>query len=264
LTTATKTRSAALREIQFSEPAGDAKPRRHPPQDVRREQGWLIVEGPALTPEDRSSGMLGHAGLWRPDSSHRLFEVPLWTIEGAADPDEGSEREAALVRECVAWALATASGAPPAAWEAPDVDRVRGWMPEGASTVLVGGDAYECVVERTADRLALRTPLALDVCETLSPARRAWLELYLSEARRWRMVRLGEDRRARCLWAEVDLSGAPDAALSLLIPAALDALRWVVSWAAKTASVIASGTLVEALEEAPHRAEPGKGVGHVG
>jgi hypothetical protein len=85
-------------------------------------------------------------------------------------------------------------------------------------------------------RLAVRFPLVYQTSGQLSAARRSWLQATLAEAQnRWMMARVGyrsadSDQAMPAICAELDLTGAPEAALECLLKTGVDGLRWVVSW----------------------------------
>ncbi|MHC4415955.1 MAG: hypothetical protein ACYS0G_11785 [Planctomycetota bacterium] len=232
---------------------------------VSVDRGWLCVQsGRATRSADPLRGMVGRPGLWRwvDDGSgwcRQVFELPhvAWADRAADDTTGDRPRPGGA---CIDWAVATAAGAPPQGFSPPPPAHVEQLIPEGSKAVCAGEIVRACEVVSAPGRLALRCPLVSSIPDDLPEPRREWLEATILDAQRfWRMVRVGIDGEPPSVVAEVDLTGAPVAILGSLVPAAVDALRWVVAWAAKTAAVIVSDVESKALAVGPVRAKPGKG-----
>jgi NAD(P)H-hydrate repair Nnr-like enzyme with NAD(P)H-hydrate dehydratase domain len=89
----------------------------------------------------------------------------------------------------------------------------------------------------------------------LSPQRRACLDRLLADIQnRSRLVRMVEretSEKGRSILAEVDLSGAPRFAVSLLLRIGLDAVRHVVSQNISAAELLADPAVTSTVWEFP-------------
>ncbi len=188
------------------------------PLETRREGGWTSLILPAGAGE--GVGALGTPGLWRRSGREGdplvVFDLP---------PLVGESQRGAWID----WAVATAAGRLPEGWTSPDRATLTecGLRPE---RLVARSDASTSLGELSVEehRLALGFSLGT-IPDDLPRTRRAWLAALVEDARsHWRLVRLESDRRR--VRAELDLSGAPHAALPSLLPYALDALRQVVEW----------------------------------
>ena len=226
---------------------------------------WACVHGVRRTrPGDLLSGQLGAPALWKrvADGSRarRVFDLPLHSLRGteALDLlDDGEDAARPPLQAALAWALDTAHGAVPAGWRAPARAEVAALVPARALTVRCGRFARQGELDVGPGRLAVRFPILPRVPDDLPGPRARWLRRLLLDAHnRWRLVRVGFARQAGAVsaQAEVDLSGAPHAALEGLLDAALAALRHVVSWAVAPASfLVDTSTDCRALDARPAR-----------
>jgi hypothetical protein len=154
------------------------------------------------------------------------------------------------MRACVQWALATESGEAPAGWQPPPREEIESWVPADRLTVQAGPLVRQGQLVCAPERLALRFALVHSIPAGLPEARREWLEEALAEAQdRWRLVRVGLTADGAAALAEVDFTGCPRAALEVLFPTGLDALRWVVAGLVNVADFLAdAGASCRALE----------------
>ena len=187
----------------------------------------------------RHGAQLGDPGLWR-EQGRRVFELPPWLMGKGPwlVPDVEPE---ALRRDVLRWAITTADGSRVAGWSPPAVEEVKAWLPEQGLTVQAGALARQGKLIHEPDRLALVFDLA-PAAPQLDADRRHWLHEVLTDAQaRWRLARVGltDDGAVQ---AEVDLTGAPHAALEPLFRMALDALRWVVGWLLESVHFLVQGT----------------------
>jgi hypothetical protein len=200
-------------------------------------------------------GQLGRPGLWKPlpggGRPLSVFDLPHAALTAAADADE-DEEAAAPFEACLAWALATAEGRVPDGWAPPPRSEVESWLPPGGLTLQVGPFVRQGTLAHGPDRLALTFPVLPRIPDDLPESRRAWLAALLLDAQTWRLVRVGltDAPGHRAAYAEVDLTGAPAAALECLMRTGLGALRWVVQWLVGPAAFLADGARAcRALEE---------------
>jgi hypothetical protein len=215
---------------------------------------WLLLHagGPA------SVGALGACGPWRSVRDDRVggvaCELPLRAcLRGAAD-GEGDPLPA-----CLAWARgALLNGDALGGWRAPPAEDLAGWSGDPRLTVRAGALLAQGGLLREDQRVALRFPLIARVPETLPRPRRAWLAALLTDARqRWRLARIGVVRSRRAVAAEVDLTGAPHAALDDLLAASLAALTNLVEWVLPPLGVILDPSVrSRTLDRSPSRALP--------
>lgn len=264
-----------LAELGFS-PGPRPGVYRGPGVALREDGGWPVLAAPAAAarPQDLLVGQLGGPGLWKtvprrspkgaarngaPVAAERVFQLPPGLLPLVQNEPPAETWDADLVRDVLTWALATAGGRAPSGWTAPPPaalwDLLAGRGEDGgpraapALTVSAGPCARQASLVREDARLALVCPVVSAIPEGLSPPRRAALEgLLLDAHRRWPLVRVGlatdssgatgsggAGGEAR---AEVDLTGAPLAALERLLAAAADALRWVVAWIVRSAELV--------------------------
>jgi hypothetical protein len=203
-------------------------------------RGWVALESAKPLPDANPlRGQLSRPGLWklvRGDGVRRIFELPEAALS-AEEPDDAEETSS--LRACVRWALDTDSGEIPAGWQPPPREEVETWLPVSRLIVQTGPAVRQGELVHSPERLAVRFALVHSIPEELNEGRRAWLEEVLAEAQdRWRMVRVGLTAGSAAL-AEVDFTGCPRAALEVLFPTGLDALRWVVEGLVKVADFLA-------------------------
>ena len=207
---------------------------------LRPTRRWLVFATSAKSSVDPLRDSLGKPGLWKPHTAGatREFHLPLAVL----GPGGLNEAGAGVLRACTDWAMHAARGKLPDGWTSPPRDALEKSLPDGGLTVESGPLVRQGQLIRADDRLALSFPIVPAVSATLPESRRAWLErLMLDALARWRLVRVGWRGAAErpALEAEVDLSGAPHDVLEILMPIALDALRWVVEWLLWPANLLA-------------------------
>ena len=227
---------------------------------VADEWGLLAVT-PRRPPPDPLRGQLGAPGLWRwiVDSKG---ERPRKTFDVTA-PILGGALADGLFRQAVAWALVTMTGERTDGWSPPPKEELEESIPEHGLTVRAGPLVRQGVLLDGPDHLAIRFPIVSAPPAGLSGARKRWLQALLIDAQsRWRLIRIGTDAEG-AVHAEVDLTGAPHAALDHLLRVGLDALRWCVPWIAKPADFLVHEEKVPRAFEvcsprAPARSQGGK------
>jgi hypothetical protein len=199
---------------------------------------------------------LGRPGLWKYATDaqckplRRVFELPPSLLRRA-------ETDADSFEHLAGWALATADGEADDAWSPPPKEEVDSWLPDGALTLQAGAMARQGTLIREDRRLALGFPILSEVPSDLPAARVQWVrELLIDGQNRWRLVRIGlsPDAEAR---AEVDLTGAPHAALRELVQTGLEALRLVVASIVESADFLVNGAAgCRAVEVGPTGRSP--------
>ena len=202
----------------------------------------------------RNGGQLGDPGLWRDQGlgrggetrravcprGRRVFELPPWLMGKGPWLVPAVEPEV-LRCEVLRWALTTADGSRVAGWCPPPEQEVKVWLSEQGLTVQAGALARQGKLIHEPDRLALAFDL-VPAAPQLDADRRHWLrEVLIDAQRRWRLARVGLTDSGT-VRAEVDLTGAPHAALEPLFRMALDALRWVVGWLLESVHFLVQGT----------------------
>ncbi len=192
-----------------------------------------------------NGAQLGDPGLWREQGKRggrprRVFELPPWLM--GKGPWLVPDVEPEVLRcDVLRWALTTADGSRVAGWTPPAVEEVKTWLPEQGLTVQAGALARQGKLIHEPDRLALAFDLA-PAAPQLDADRRHWLhEVLIDAQRRWRLARVGLTDSGT-VRAEVDLTGAPHAALGPLFRMALEALRWVVGWLLESVHFLVQGT----------------------
>lgn len=213
------------------------------------EAGWGILRAEwRPQPEDHLRGQLGRPGLWKSCGDATSAEAqPICELPPAllavADPRGQGEEGAWLMRDTLAWGLATAAGEPLAGWELPDANLVAACLPPEYLTVQVGPVLRQISVENEPGLLALRCGLLPHLPDDLSPQRRGWLaELLRDGHNRWRLVRIGITPDDTVV-AEVDLSGAPPDALEPLLKTGLEALRYAVEGLVRATDFLADSSV---------------------
>jgi hypothetical protein len=222
-------------------PSGDGAVCRNGEIRFRVRSGWGTFESHGTEHRGGLLGPpLGRAGLWRDTVDGQgkkvlsVFELPPSVLARAGKDAEG-------FAELAAWAMSTAGGKVARSWSPPDRQELERWLPDGALTLQVGAVARQGTVLREDRRLALRFPVVAKIPEDLPAARKEWLtELLVDGQCRWRLVRIGLTDRSE-VQAEVDLTGAPRAALAELMLVGLDALRIVVSSLVEPADFLING-----------------------
>ena len=113
--------------------------------------------------------------------------------------------------------------------------------------------AGKALVEHVTDTaLRLVFPILSVLPADLPPHRQKWLNQVLLEAQSgWRMVRVAfaGNPQQKSVIAEVDLTGAPLAALEPLLKCAVDGLHHVVRWSAGSVTAIANEPPCELLDQ---------------
>ena len=198
----------------------------------------------------RKGAQLGDPGLWREQGTlavsvggkktRRVFELPPWLM-GKGPWLVPDVEPGALRREVLRWAITTAAGSRVEGWSPPAAKEVKAWLPKQGLTVQAHALARQGKLIHEPHRLAVVFVLA-PAAPQLDADRRYWLHELLTDAQaRWRLARIGltDDGAVQ---AEVDLTGAPHAALEPLFRMALDALRWVVGWLLESVQWLVQGT----------------------
>lgn len=211
---------------------------------LRSEGDWLAIVDPAPVRDDPLPCRPGGAGPWRvvPDGPGlaRVCDLPL--LHGVQE---------ALPR-LLEWAAATRDGEVPAGWTPPPREDLDGGSASARLRVRAGAHLARGELVCAPGRLALVFAELASVPADLAPARRAWLEALLLDAqRRWHLVRLGLDARAR-VRAEVDLSGVPAPWARPFVQLSLAALARAVEWVLPSvAFLVDPGAPSGALERPP-------------
>jgi len=241
---------------------------RHRGLRVAFDRRWVTVRTkaePKADPEaEMLRGRLGRPGLWKmvvpqkPKRARREFHLPLAAIEGGdARADDRAEADDPL-RACLDWAAATVEGDVPDGWTSPPREQVEAWIPSRGLVIQSGPLLRQGSLIHGPTRLALSFPLAGELSDEISPARRDWLGRVLADAQsRWRMVRVGMEGAPQRpeVRAEVDLTGAPHCVLEALVPIGLDAVRWVVSWSLWSVAFLTDARVTCRAWEAAQRKE---------
>jgi hypothetical protein len=191
---------------------------------------------------------LGAPGPWRVVEADRaLAELsPVWL---AAD-DRAAARAALL-----AWAVATVDGELSLDAPHPPEELVAAVTAEQGLTIEAAGRLVVARVRSDGPRLALSAALGR-VEPGLPAARAAWLQEVLADGRRrWRLVRCGVDADTGEVLTEIDLSGAPAAALEDLLRHGLAALRHVSAWLLPGVALCLDRALPSALLDHPPAGE---------
>lgn len=208
---------------------------------------WTI-SAPAKSDEKLLEGQLGKPGLWKLVDRHsgRGDDEPGWefhlpaAIVNSSDllenPADESGADGDMLAACLTWAETSFAEEVNSAWLPPTTAQLEKWIGKDRLTVQAGPIVRQAVVVNDRRRLAVRFPLVYQTSGQLSAARRSWLQATLAEAQnRWMMARVGyrsadSDQAMPAICAELDLTGAPEAALECLLKTGVDGLRWVVSW----------------------------------
>ena len=255
---------AVLVELGFTA-AGDSQIYSHPGSSVARlgqvseyqpdaivfdvKAGWGALRAEwRPQPQELLHEQLGQPGLWKTRVDgiayevQPIFEVPP-TILAVADPRSQGEEGAWLMRDTLAWGLATAGGKPATDWELPARHLVDACLPQEHLTVQVGHVLRQISVVYEPDHLALSCTLLPRLPGDLPPGRSRWLEELLLEGHnRWKLVRIGVAPDDVVL-AEVDLTGVPASVLDPLLRTGLEALRYAVGGLVQAADFLADGSV---------------------
>jgi hypothetical protein len=214
---------------------------------ARLDAGWLTLRVPSAFSAAGAAAWFEKPGAWKEARTSQgvatLVELPAALLR-ATIPDD--DEAAGVLQAMVEWTLATRPGGTPSGWTAPELETVKPLLPSGALTLQAGRHARQGELILTSARLALRIPVLLEVPPELPAERLAWLrELVIAAQSRRRLARLGfgRGRGVTPLFAEVDFTGAPEAALPALFLAGIDALRGVVSWLLPGADLCADVTV---------------------
>lgn len=227
------------------------------------DDAWLTVTDTQPLPATAARTFRDHPGPWRLASStaehgrfHKVFEVPGSVIHAAqaVDADFGNH---APMRATLQWAIDTANGHRNG-WIAPQHGEVVQQLKKTSLTVQAGGIVRETLIDHGEHHLAFRCPVLTHLPDGLPQVRRDWLDASLHHAQnQWRLVRFKVDEEQGAVIAEVDLTGVPHALIESFVPVAVDALRWSVSWLAKSAAVIVDASIESVLlAAAPYQAMP--------
>ena len=230
---------------------------------ARFESGWLTIQT-HQTQAANGGGPIRDAssapGLWktvcRPhDRLELVFDLPLATVTEQEVWDDETGDGLCPLDEMIAWASATSSGSLPAGWKSPPREELEESLPGNAFTLEIGPFARQGQLCCEVNRLSVSIPLLQRIPAELSPRRRACLDQLLADVQnRSRLVRLVESAtstEARSVLAEVDLSGAPQFAIPLLLRIGLDAVRHVVSQSISAVELLANPTVTSTVWEVP-------------
>ncbi|MDP7016050.1 MAG: hypothetical protein QGG36_09640 [Pirellulaceae bacterium] len=224
--------------------------------DFRRGKLTLSLDGWAnladrrrnLPAADALEGELGRPGLWKRvvqgKAATRVLELPPDVLTPIHDHTGESDDESPPLLACLRWALATLDGAEPTGWTAPPLDEVEQWYEKQQLIVRQEQCVRQISIVRSADKLALSAPIAPSVPVDLPAERMSWLREVMRETQdRWRMVRVGlvdgSADSSPAAVAEVDLTGAPAAAVESLFVTGLESLRCAVQWSCQSADLLA-------------------------
>jgi hypothetical protein len=240
--------AASLRRLGFSfaEPSGNW---RRDDFIFWPDGAWPRLEFLAASTKANSlADDLGRPGLWRSvgekGSRARVFELPASALDAGSETDEFFPEESGTVFEqTLRWAMETASGEAPTAWEAPPTEAIETRIPRDRRAVCVGGSICAIEVVRGQPTLALEAPiLNAPAGGEVDPRREAMLAALLSDAmNQWFFVRLGARAtgETRSVVAEVNFTGASDAVLDACMLSGLEALRLAVCQLLEPASLLA-------------------------
>ena len=233
----------------------------------RHGRWWLLRDQRENAIASQEHMDLGRPGLWRTiqenDRFYRIFELNQSIVdcsenEVATDPNE---TDRSVLDACLDWALASSEDKIQDGWQTPLRSEVEALIAQRSLTIIAGNEARQGGLIWAPDRLALRFPVVPLVPSSLPELRLHWLRQHLSDAQNhWRLVRFGFSRTEEKLSviAEVDLSGAPRAALEPLLSSSLDALHEAVAWLVETAVLLADASVaLRALECGP-KPQPSK------
>jgi hypothetical protein len=217
-----------------------------------RASRWAVLEQPVEASASDLPPDLGQPGLWRTvfasGRACRVFELPD-SILALANDSTFSDDEDDVFSTCLAWALTTAEGRIPAALQPQPREVIEAQVPKQRLTILAGASVRQGELILSPQKFALQFPVVPTVAANLSAPRRQRLTDVLRETQsRWSLVRVGlagTPDRASVL-AEIDLTGAPAAALEPLLSASLDSLRLVVSRLVETAEVLTDASVASA------------------
>ena len=199
---------------------------------------WTI-SAPAAGERSCLEGQLGRLGLWKlvGQEGGELaweFHLPSSLAQMASDYEQPDDN---LLDACLAWAEATFVGELHSAWRPPSMNQLEKWLGKDRLTVQAGPIVRQALVLCEGRRMAVRFPLVHQASGQLSAARRQWRHAVLAEAQnRWMMARVGyrdgrlAEQAMPAIGVELDLTGAPEAAIECLLKTGVDGLRWAVSW----------------------------------
>ena len=181
-----------------------------------------------------------------------LAEFPPAVVRAQPDPEDVNDETPTMAAQLVKWALASATGEVPHAWQPPARELVESWLSAGGLTIQSGPFVSQGEHILKPDRWALRFPILSRVPPELPRARREWLRLVLADGQSiWRMVRLAltsETDNAAVL-ASIDLTGAPPC--EELFLASLDAIKQAVIGLAETVELLADDSSESELLATP-------------
>lgn len=223
--------------------------------------GWGVFESKRpVRRKDALLGQLAKPALWKYKSSggrraiRRVFELPPAVVNGRGTACGLSNEDRDDFVNLLRWMLDTERGGIPEGWRPPTRDAIEGYLPEGALTLETETIVRQGTLHHGDDRLALGFRILPPLPANLPAVRREWLrELLIDTQNRWRLVRIGSTAD-EAIEAEVDLTGAPAAAVVPLIRVGLDALRFVVSSIVETAEFLVDPSVpCRTLELRPSR-----------
>jgi hypothetical protein len=201
------------------------------------ETSWLVLKESDVSGGFSFRDGFGRSGLWRsvslgPGRFERIFEIPRAIL--GVDPDHDLEAEV------IDWAVATAYESRPDAVELPTPEEIDAWVPLERRRIRAGSHVAQVEVICEPGRVALAVPALVRIPPGLPDERFDWLvSLCKDIEHRWRLVRIGVDDEDTRVRMEVDLTGAPAAAASLLFEHALTALQASAAWALPGLALVA-------------------------
>lgn len=231
--------------------------RRRNKLEVHESPRWLTFEMQAgKKAGDPLSDAEGKLGLWKlvngDGRNYRwVFDLPAGLF--VAGPEDAQDARAETVAACMSWAERAFRGDCPKGWRPPSDGQVKEWTANGDMTVRVGSYLSQCVESRSADRWALRSPILTRRTMGPSSPEEIWLKAALVDAQNtWRgtSIRWSREEDKVSAWAEADLTGAPEAAGGYLVRASLAALRWVVTWLARSVVLFEDGSSLQVFDAA--------------
>ena len=232
----------------------------HQESSFRVRSGWGTLESKRRR-ADPLRGLIGKPGLWkcvvddRDGRVRQVFDFPP-AILCASHSSHAHEANDDVFRESIGWALATAGGSQVEGWSAPAPEEAAEWVDAELLTIRVGSILRQVSLRHGPDWLTLTAPILNALEPDLDPVRAGWLhELLIDAQNRWPMVRVGFAADS-AVHAEVDLSGAPHAAIDQLFKLGVDGLRNLIEWIVQPADFLASDSVCRALEIRTPRASP--------
>jgi hypothetical protein len=192
------------------------------------ETSWLVLKESDVSGGSSFRDGFGRSGLWRsvslgPGRFERIFEIPRAIL--GVDPD------CDLEAEMIDWAVATAYASQPDAAELPTPEELDAWVPLERRRIRAGSHVAQVEVICEPGRVALAVPSLVRIPRGLPDVRFDWLVSLVKDLEhRWRLIRVGVDDEDTRVRMEIDLTGAPTAAASLLFEHALTVLQASAVW----------------------------------